>query len=481
MTDPCADSHIQAPEQCELYLLIHHPFNHQILTYPDNVPTRLPCLKRSKCPGSFYFKNTEKWIPEVRAYFNYCFEMTLLRCIWHKEYNEELQDDLFRTMIVLESHGKVSNLPAQTEWREVDSVEIPIYWGEEAQEAIRRFNEESSTDEQPKFRPLFFRRGWYSDTVKWMKQAVADEKLGEVVKVTQLKHTYRGCVLRGELKSGRFVYLKCSSYITNEAAVIAALLKVVPQCVTKPIVMDVEKRVVLMEDYGEVLWSAALRGEEGEKWTDELADIHQSTVGSLSVLIAAGLRTVSIDVIIREYDDMVDFAERAHLVDGKEAKDLKRFGTEVKADLKAVGELGIPLTFVHGDLCGPNIYKYDNPEISHKMIDFADAHISHPFVDAVVCCPDPVLYCVRWHQYLNTNSPLKDGKVREYRRDEYFRACVRFTDSSFVFDEMRLYKEVCAVESPLPPEMQTDLRGLLLGTIRRYGKIRPARRERLGS
>eukprot|EP00178_Gracilaria_changii_P000300 TRINITY_DN1037_c0_g1_i2.p1 TRINITY_DN1037_c0_g1~~TRINITY_DN1037_c0_g1_i2.p1 ORF type:complete len:481 (-),score=54.96 TRINITY_DN1037_c0_g1_i2:1152-2594(-) len=478
MTDPCADSHIQAPEQCELYLLIHHPFNHQILTYPDNVPTRLPCLKRSKCPGSFYFKNTEKWIPEVRAYFNYCFEMTLLRCIWHKEYNEELQDDLFRTMIVLESHGKVSNLPAQTEWREVDSVEIPIYWGEEAQEAIRRFNEESSTDEQPKFRPLFFRRGWYSDTVKWMKQAVADEKLGEVVKVTQLKHTYRGCVLRGELKSGRFVYLKCSSYITNEAAVIAALLKVVPQCVTKPIVMDVEKRVVLMEDYGEI--TGRFNDAEGERWTHELAGIHQSTVGKISVFTEAGLRIVSIDMMVREYDDMVDFAERAHIVDCEQAKALRRFGTEVKADLKAVNKLGIPLTFVHGDLFGGNVYRNDELGTSYKMIDFADAYISHPFVD-IIGCYNPVTYCMRWHQYLSSSSSQKDGKEQNYCGDKYFRARVRFSDASFVFDEMRMYKEVCSAEWPLPPEMQTDLRGFLLATIRRYEKVRPARKKRLGS
>lgn len=463
--NPGANTEQSTKDPWELFLIIHHPRSAQILLCTHSTRCQLPCFVTQPRARAFFFGDTAEWLPELQQYFGLTFDVTLLRCIWHNRYNKDEYDnsDIVCAIIVLESHGGTVEAPVGTEWMDPSCISWPKSALHEAKSTIEQFAEECRTGIQPTFRPLFARRGWYQNAVEWMKRQLSSKGFEAIDEVTQIKCTYRGTVLKVKTSRG-VVYLKCSPQFINEALICKQLASMIRKFVAAPLATDIERRLLLMGDYGEMISVLHFDDCESTQWANELAEIHQSTVAKKQILLDAGLRCLTFGVIEAELDNVLTHAEQMQFESIEAIKLLRRFSEEIRRDCRAVEGLRIPSTFVHGDLYFSNVYRCHGAEASHGMIDFGEATVSHPFVD-ILACRDRPAYSDKWITFLKIKFPRVAHGLSKEKLLECQVLCIKLSP---LWEAVRLYQEMDTVESPVPPEMLLSFHMELKALLRNY-------------
>ena len=357
------------PEKCEIFLVIQHPDGARILIYKEASCHRLPCFYAQPQRKKFSFEDTAKWIPEAQRSFGFIFNVAVLRCIWYKDYEHSGTGYLFRAILVLESHRENLKVPVRADWIDFSDVLSPLD-DQCAHDAIQSFIFESRRKRQPVFRPRYARHGWFHSTVEWMKLQLSSKGFGVMQQVRQIRYSYRSTVIQAETSKG-LVYLKCSPHFVNEASVCQCLGDLLPKYVEAPIATDFDRGLVLMRDYGEILAPITMKSqEEGVQWMEELAEFHQKTIGREQLLKDAGLRLMTPEVLERELEPLLRFCQQFKIAGDGVIEQIRQLSPAIKCDCKAVKDIGIPATLVHGDIYVSNVYRSRRTEAYHGVMDW---------------------------------------------------------------------------------------------------------------
>lgn len=238
----------------------------------------------------------------------------------------------------------------------------------------------------PAARPPWQRRGWHTQAHAWLRaQAVA---AGHTVTAIQTRRSWAlGCVLAATTADGQTLYMKApvtTALFANEAAVVAALARYLPDYVLTPLAIDRARRWLLLPSVGSMAYEAlneqtapALRVAAVERH----ARAQIAALEHVPALLAAGCT----DRRWETFDRQIRALCRADLarfgVTAEEQAQLAALESDLLARSAALAAGPIPCTLLHGDLHFGNL-AYDGERF--MAIDWTDAAIAFPFFDMLL-------------------------------------------------------------------------------------------------
>lgn len=458
----------------ELYFVIHHSYSSQLLLHKCPKRGQLPCLQSRMHALPFFFERTDDFLPKVQQILGLSFEITLLRCIWYKNYApKNSRNHYFRTILVLESHGDCLIAPVGLNWTDFSEVVFPTDALTYGRLEIDRFLAEQRNGMVPLLRAAYARRGWFSETVEWVRSQIFQKGFLSISDVRQVRCTWHGCVLKVRMVDGRCVYLKCSPPFINEAATCMALVKIVPEHVEEPIAADTNKRLLLMRDYGEIISTTSLADlKESQQWAKELFHLQYSTINCTEVLLGIGLQKITLSSLPGKLNELLENVEHRGDVSQKIIDDVRGFWSSLINDCETLDVLGLPETFVHADLLVSNIHRMNGSKNRHGIIDFADSIVSHPFIDGMLVDREHISL---WTRFLEKQKPDAARRMSSELIAPKMACCWRV---QIVVQLVKLYNDLKKMESPPPPEVSFIFKKRLRSVVLQYKRAQSRENEK---
>lgn len=222
---------------------------------------------------------------------------------------------------------------------------------------------------------------WLADVTTWVRDAVVTAGAGELVELQSVKERPWGAVLRA-VTTERTLYFKASGPLgRHEVAIVGDLSARWPRLVPDVVAIDRTRAWMLLADHGvpmrDVLDGAA-QVDVVEQLLPSYAEMQASTAAHVGAWLDAATPDRRVDrlpalleLLVRGETPVgalpIDDAERGRYLD-----DLPLFG-RVCADLASTA---VPDGLDHADLHGTNVL-VDGDD--HRLIDWGDACITHPY------------------------------------------------------------------------------------------------------
>jgi hypothetical protein len=168
------------------------------------------------------------------------------------------------------------------------------------------------------------------------------------------------------------VYFKANApELSHEAAVTTLLARLRPDCVPRPLAVELERGWMLMADAGQRLREVVATERSLERWLDILpatARIQLAMEPDVDALLALGVPDMRLATLPDGY---------ARLMDAIDAEDRYRTGHARVVELcQELARFGISETLQHDDLHDGQVFVRNG---THLVMDWGDACISHPF------------------------------------------------------------------------------------------------------
>lgn len=230
----------------------------------------------------------------------------------------------------------------------------------------------------PKTAP-WARPGWYGETLNWIHENLENQNRPlsgppELVKTWALS-----IVLRLPTQSG-LAYFKAACFsplFGNEAASTQFLAQRFPGQVPAPLAVDIPNNWLLLEDFGKALYenkTPEIRVEAQRRY----AQLQIQSIPHLDSLLQNGCLDRRLAWMQEKIPYVLQAEEIARVLAPDDLAILKQAAPWLEARLRALSDMGIPATLVHGDLHEGNMAA---PNGQPLYFDWTDACISHPFMD----------------------------------------------------------------------------------------------------
>lgn len=444
------------------------------------------------------FRDVDRWTTVVCKYFGLSFRLCYRFRLWrHRD------RDSSRSVLICECmDGDGIEIPSNLVWRPLDEVigTLPQHFPRTARDALGRFSDAERL-KTAKCVPLFLQRGWIQqEIIPWLRGQLSP-KIVTVDNLELVGMRYTGAVLRLKC-SGETLYVKVSAPFVNEAAVYDALLCAFPRVIARPLVCDVQRRIVLLQDLGKprnmVVERERLPRDKAnafiDNWLVELAAMHKACMGRHEVWKQAGVKDVcDVSGFHKKVEPIVQTLRDMRKISDVECAQLLGDMDEIRADADVVQSLGVPCTLIHSDVDTTNVCDApDKRPNKHVLIDWAECCLSHPLFDEIwngsrdACLNEWIHHCRR-HEHESDDEVrrrLRAGQSRAQKLKPLMNA-VRILEE--IEDDVCCTCESCApLRAMMGDEMAENMLHLrnsylpvdVEASRRRQMAFRRARRER---
>ncbi len=233
----------------------------------------------------------------------------------------------------------------------------------------------------PTLRPPWARSGWLAEASAWVERELARLGYELLTSIEQVRSWGISAILRVSTTQGD-VYLKVANawpLSAHEPLVMQTLADWYPQQIPAPLTIDIDRRWMLLRDFGPALrgnpdlgaWEVALQA---------YVPLQRDAVERLDTLWALGCADRRLETLPAWVDFLVSDAETLALIEPHEADRLIALEPHFKKLAAKLSDYRLPSTLVHGDLHPGNIAAQHGGYIFY---DWTDACIAHPFMDLI--------------------------------------------------------------------------------------------------
>ena len=313
--------------------------------------------------------------------------VTTLRCVG---INDHVEAGRVRVEIVyvLEDHSSDWASPDSGRWigsEDIDDLRLAV---PEHRSLLLNWFARALETSIPPNQPPWYRPGWFASATAWMNDQLERCGLSATGPVEQLRSWERSALLRVNTNGG-YVYFKAvPPMFAHEPPLTQMLAERDPAHFPRALVVDVERRSMLMSDVGGptldqlpdvVRWQAALR---------HFARAQISLIDQVDMLLALGCPARPLDQLADHIDALLADTP-AMLPDqpGGLSQDqidaLRARAGQFRAMCVDLARYNIPETLEHGDFAPGQIVVVDD---SYVFIDWSDSSIAHPFFSMNFFC-----------------------------------------------------------------------------------------------
>ena len=386
------------------------------LIIPDkahrNVLLASECPGKRRLPGLLGEGITTSWIPTFRSFVKESigldFAFIILREVHSQRIDVELPDldaTLFRNVVVVECCEEPRHLPSGFQWVPIiDPCEgclVNVTHSEDdARREIHRELHGIANDVSPSLRVPWAFRSWHEKTLLWARDAFARHGLHMIGPMDQIRAPAQSTVLKINTNRDSY-YIKCSSSTSNDAGVTSVMSAFAPELVRKPLVVDVERRLMILKDHGEDFGGCTLSDESRLQLMKSLARLHKTSTFAFAELVDVGLPVYSPQWMLDNLDALLHAKELGLMQDSALWDSLQRIKNRVIESLESIVRwempMPIPNCLVHNDVFEGNLTRNaDETDNDFCFFDFDSSFGGHPIFD------------VHW-----SNREIMEGYVEE--------------------------------------------------------------------
>ncbi|GGQ99838.1 hypothetical protein GCM10008957_10620 [Deinococcus ruber] len=247
----------------------------------------------------------------------------------------------------------------------------------------------------PPARPLWQRSGGQAQLLAWLDDELAAQERPRSAAPQIIKHTQISFLARVPTAPGPLYFKAVPGFFRSEVPVTCWLSRELPGAAPPVLAADAEQGFLLLENGGEALnlnvvgWG--FPDDQRGTWTPndsrallrQVAHLQRASEARLDDLRALGLRERGPQYVLTWLPRLLDgryfhTAQEGGL-SAEEAQRLQAMQPRLQAMLERLAASPVPLTLGHGDLHEGNVLKRQE---HFTMIDWSDACITHPFLDA---------------------------------------------------------------------------------------------------
>jgi hypothetical protein len=231
----------------------------------------------------------------------------------------------------------------------------------------------------PPLRTQWCRVSWLDEAVAWMEAQLAARDTPLIGAIEQVKNWSLSCILRAPTPAGA-VYFKVAAVLplfVNEPVVMVALSRRYPASIPAPLILDPQRRWMLLADFGQPI------GRDGtlaahQEMLRSFGAIQCDSAVAVDELLALGCHDRRLEQLETQAAALAaDEAALRGLTEGE----ITQFRAELprlQAMCATLAACGVPQTLVHCDLQLHNVAG----SVGHEQFfDWTDACVSHPFFD----------------------------------------------------------------------------------------------------
>jgi hypothetical protein len=280
-------------------------------------------------------------------------DITVLRQVYL--HAADAQATHVEVIYMLENHSAIWMPPPQARWIERKELAALNLAYPEHQAAIEEAMAEAENGVIPDLRPPWARPRWFDAASEWMRQQLEARGYHLTAPIEQFKSWGISCLLRAETDRGA-VYFKVASALPlfgNEPALLQALSERFPDYVPPPIAVDVERRWMLMGDFGSEFGDAPL-----ERWEEAVRRFARLQIQSASMiddLLSIGCLDRRLDVLAAQIDPLLSDESVLTELNADEIARVRSDAPRLKAMCGELAAHRVPFTLNHGDLHTGNI------------------------------------------------------------------------------------------------------------------------------
>ncbi len=289
----------------------------------------------------------------------------------------------------------------------------------------RNLLERAFADRGHPLRPPWSHRGWYAGAVEWLDGALEGIGRARTGPVEQISSWCISSILRAPTAEGD-VYLKAtarSPLFVDEGAVTRGLAECFPVRIPKPLAVDGERRLMLLDDFGPLVGWKADRDTKVEVLS-RYAALQVESAPVADDLLALGLFDRSPEWLAHAIRDLL--ADRDDLL-GLEPQEREQLDASLPTFLEGCERLAagvLPTALVHGDLHLANVARGGD---NYVFFDWTDASVGNPLMDLLLVFFEEI------------------EEVREALRDIYLSAWIETGSHDELLEAWRLAQPLAAL------------------------------------
>lgn len=216
-------------------------------------------------------------------------------------------------------------------------------------------------------------------------------------------------VLRVPTADGDVWFKANAPTLRHEAELLRLLAARRPELVPEPIALDLDRGWMLLRDAGTRLLEVAAAEQALDRWLDVLpayADLQLAVAGDVDELLEFGVPDLRLATLPERYERLV--GELDH-------DDIARFRAAIPRVRELAAELAefrLPETIQHDDLHDRNVFV--GAEGGHRIIDWGDAVVSHPFFSLSVTLEGVIQWGLEDVEGSVETVPFRDAYLRPF-------------------------------------------------------------------
>jgi len=255
---------------------------------------------------------------------------------------------------------------------------------------------------------------WQAEAHAWIHAELARLGAAVVGPVEQPHVVPWSTVMRVPTGDGDVYFKANAPELRHEAAVTTVLARLRPDCVPRPLAVELERGWMLMADAGTRLREVIERERDLGSWLEVLplyAGVQLDLAGRAEELLALGVPDLRLGALAAKYERLLDELE------GLSTEEERRFRGLVPHVVELCDELaayGVPETIQHDDFHDGQVYVRDG---RYLLLDWGDACISHPFFTLSVTLEGGIAWGLDDVESSVDVAPFRDGYLAPFARD----------------------------------------------------------------
>jgi hypothetical protein len=290
--------------------------------------------------------------------------------------HDDAGDGWVGVLVVLEPPSEEWPAPEGLGWRSLDDPDPSVHPGLRAR-LEELLAERRGRQPIASLRPPWSMPGWLDRATGWIDQVLADAGRSRTGPPEQIRHWGISALLRVPTADGRLWFKAVFPLFHHEPAVTELLDRTSPGTVPPVLGREDHEGWLLLDEVAGT--SAAEVPASDASVIGSLIAVQHRFVDRADELEAAGAPARPFATVAGELSSALADPEVREWLDVTDAR-AEVLVRAVERTAEEVAELGIPDTLVHGDFHPDNALVGAGPPV---IIDWSDAAIAHPLVDAL--------------------------------------------------------------------------------------------------
>ena len=263
--------------------------------------------------------------------------------------------------------------------------------------------------------------GWQAEAHAWIHGEL--EQLGAgIVGPIEQPHVVPWSTVMRVPTGGGDVYFKANApEFRHEAAVTTVVSRLRPDCVPRPLAVELERGWMLMADAGTRLREVIEHERDLRPWLDVLplyAGVQLDLAGHSDELLALGAPDLRLATLAAKYQRLLEELEGLSPEESRRLRGLVPYVVELCDELAAYD---LPETIQHDDFHDGQVYVRDG---GYLLLDWGDACVSHPFFTLSVTLEGGIAWGLDDVEGSVDVSPFRDAYLGQFAGgEELLEAC----------------------------------------------------------